>query len=66
MTSNKIRFRFVGSRSNGDLRLDDFITQLSAIKKALTETDRAVSGTKLQNPAQSEHRFRFNLNTDSD
>lgn len=41
---NRITLQIVGSDTdNGDVRFDDFLKQLNAIKKALFETDRLVS-----------------------
>ena len=42
--NNRITLQIVGSETDdGDVRFDDFLKQLNAIKKALTETDRLVS-----------------------
>lgn len=44
MTSKQITIQLQGSEGdNGDVRFDDFIKQLSAVKKALGETDRVLS-----------------------
>ena len=47
MDKNRIRFTIVGAGDDGDdLRVDDFVKQMTAFKKALVETDRLVSGSK--------------------
>ena len=47
MASTQITIQLQGSaRDNGDVRFGDFIKQLSAVKKALGETDRVLSQTE--------------------
>ena len=44
MDNNRISLQIVGADIDGeDVRFDDFINQLNAVKRAVTETDRVVS-----------------------
>ncbi len=44
MSSNRLKIQIVGRpEDNEDVRFDDFLNQLTAVKKALTEVDRVVT-----------------------